>query len=42
MRDDVAAERIAEYYPGVSSAAARDALSFAEYVDTYNPAARAA
>jgi uncharacterized protein (DUF433 family)/DNA-binding transcriptional MerR regulator len=42
MRDDVAAERIAEYYPGVSSAAAQDALSFAEYVDSYNPAARAA
>ena len=42
MRDDVAAERIAEYYPGVSAEAARDALSFAAYVDSYGPAARAA
>lgn len=34
MRDGVPAERIADYYPGVTPAAARDALSFADYVDT--------
>lgn len=42
MRDDIPAERISEYYPGVSADAARDALSFAVYVDSYNPATRAA
>jgi uncharacterized protein (DUF433 family) len=35
MRDDIPAERIAEYYPSVSADAARDALSFAVYVDSY-------
>ncbi len=42
MRDDVAPERIAEYYPAVSAEAARDALSFAVYVDSYTPPAKAA
>jgi uncharacterized protein (DUF433 family) len=42
MRDDVAADKIADYYPGVSAPAARDALDFARYVDSYDPATRAA
>ena len=42
MRDDVPAERIGEYYPAVSAEAARDALSFAAYVDSYGPSTRAA
>jgi uncharacterized protein (DUF433 family)/DNA-binding transcriptional MerR regulator len=35
MRDDVPAEKIAEYYPAVSAEAARDALDFARYVEHY-------
>jgi uncharacterized protein (DUF433 family)/DNA-binding transcriptional MerR regulator len=42
LRDDVPAERIAEYFPAVSPEAARDALSFAAYVDSYGPVTRAA
>ena len=42
LRDKVAAERIGEYYPGVSAEAAQDALSFAAYVDSYGAAAQAA
>jgi uncharacterized protein (DUF433 family)/DNA-binding transcriptional MerR regulator len=42
MRDGVPAERIAEYYPAVSAAAASDALDFARYVDSYDPVPRAA
>jgi uncharacterized protein (DUF433 family)/DNA-binding transcriptional MerR regulator len=42
MRDGVTAEQIAEYYPAVAAAPARDALDFARYVDSYDPAARAA
>jgi uncharacterized protein (DUF433 family)/DNA-binding transcriptional MerR regulator len=42
MRDDVPPERIAEYYPAVSAEAARDALSFAAYVDSYAPATQQA
>jgi uncharacterized protein (DUF433 family) len=42
LMSDVAAEQIAEYYPGVSAEAARDALSFARYLDSYNPATQAA
>lgn len=42
MRDGVPADRIAEYYPAVSPAAASDALDFARYVDSYDPAPRAA
>lgn len=38
MRDGVAAEQIGEYYPAVSAEAARDALDFARYVDSYDPA----
>jgi uncharacterized protein (DUF433 family) len=37
MRDGVAAEDIAEFFPQVSAAAARDALDFASYVDSYIP-----
>ncbi|WP_084958990.1 DUF433 domain-containing protein [Thermoactinospora rubra] len=37
LRDGVPAERIAEYYPSVSAGAARDAVDFADYVDSYDP-----
>ena len=40
MRDGVPAERIREYYPSVEAAAAEDALDFARYVDSYDPATR--
>jgi uncharacterized protein (DUF433 family)/DNA-binding transcriptional MerR regulator len=33
VRDGVPPEAVKEYYPGVSAAAARDAVSFADYVD---------
>jgi uncharacterized protein (DUF433 family)/DNA-binding transcriptional MerR regulator len=42
MRDGVSADQIADYYPAVNAAAARDALDFARYVDNYDPAPRAA
>jgi uncharacterized protein (DUF433 family) len=42
MRDGVPADRIAEYYPAVSADADIDALDFARYVDSYDPAARVA
>ncbi len=42
MRDGVPADRIAEYYPSVTAEAAEDALDFARYVDSYDPASRAA
>lgn len=42
IRDGVPPERIADYYPSVSAAAARDAQSFAVYVDSYAPGGRAA
>jgi uncharacterized protein (DUF433 family) len=42
MREDVATEKISDYYPAVSAEAARDALDFALYVDSYRPASRAA
>ncbi|TLF58027.1 DUF433 domain-containing protein [Nocardia cyriacigeorgica] len=35
MRDGIAPERITDFYPGVSAAAARDAVDFADYVDSY-------
>lgn len=35
LRDGVAAEEIGEFFPEVSAAAARDALDFASYVDSY-------
>ena len=42
MRDGVPAARIADYYPSVTAEAAEDALDFARYVDSYDPAPRAA
>lgn len=33
VRDGVPPEAVKEYYPGVTAAAARDAASFADYVD---------
>jgi uncharacterized protein (DUF433 family)/DNA-binding transcriptional MerR regulator len=38
MRDGVQADQVSEYYPGVTAEAARDALDFARYVDSYDPA----
>ena len=35
MRDGIAPEQISDFYPSVSAAAARDALDFADYVDSY-------
>lgn len=40
MRDGVPAERITDYYPAVHASAANDALDFARYVDSYDPASR--
>jgi uncharacterized protein (DUF433 family)/DNA-binding transcriptional MerR regulator len=40
MRDGVTAGQIANYYPSVSADAAKDALDFARYVDSYDPASR--
>ena len=37
MRDGVPAEQIASYYPSVTADAAKDALDFALYVDSYDP-----
>lgn len=42
VEDGVPPERIADYYPDVTADAARDAVSFALYVDSYAPGARAA
>jgi uncharacterized protein (DUF433 family)/DNA-binding transcriptional MerR regulator len=39
MRESVTAEQVSDYYPSVSTEAARDALDFAMYVDSYGPAA---
>lgn len=41
MRDGVPAGQISEYYPPVTPEAARDALDFARYVDSYDPVQRA-
>jgi uncharacterized protein (DUF433 family)/DNA-binding transcriptional MerR regulator len=38
MRDGVPAEQIEEYFPAVTAEAAKDALDFALYVDSYDPA----
>lgn len=38
MREGVPAERISDYYPAVTPEAAKDALDFARYVDSYDPA----
>jgi uncharacterized protein (DUF433 family) len=37
MRDGTSAEQITDYYPSVTAAAAADALTFARYVDSYDP-----
>jgi uncharacterized protein (DUF433 family) len=42
MEDGVPAERVSDYYPGVTAEAARDAAAFAMYVDSYDPGSRAA
>jgi uncharacterized protein (DUF433 family)/DNA-binding transcriptional MerR regulator len=42
MREDVPAEKISEYYPTVTAEAARDALDFSLYVDSYGLPSRAA
>lgn len=42
VEDGIPPEKIADYYPGVTADAARDAVSFALYVDSYNPGPRAA
>ncbi|MBD0738231.1 MULTISPECIES: DUF433 domain-containing protein [unclassified Streptomyces] len=42
VEDGVPPEKIGEYYPGVTPEAARDAMSFALYVDSYSPGQRAA
>lgn len=42
MRDDVPPEKIPDYYPSVTAEAARDALDFALYVDSYGHSSRAA
>jgi uncharacterized protein (DUF433 family) len=40
--DGIPPEKIAEYYPGVTADAARDATSFALYVDSYGTGSRSA
>lgn len=42
VEDGVPPEKIADYYPGVTADAAREAVSFALYVDSYSPGPRAA
>ncbi|MGW5651542.1 DUF433 domain-containing protein [Streptomyces humi] len=42
VEDGIPPEKIADYYPGVTAEAARDAVSFALYVDSYSPGPRAA
>jgi uncharacterized protein (DUF433 family)/DNA-binding transcriptional MerR regulator len=42
LRDGVPADRIGDYYPSVSEAAARDAERFALYIDSYASGGRAA
>jgi uncharacterized protein (DUF433 family)/DNA-binding transcriptional MerR regulator len=42
MQGGVPAEQICEYYPSVEASAARDALDFARYVDSYDPGSRVA
>ncbi|MES9620270.1 DUF433 domain-containing protein [Streptomyces tuirus] len=42
VEDGIPPEKIADYYPGVTADAARDAVSFALYVDSYSPGPRAA
>lgn len=42
VEDGIPPEKIADYCPGVTAEAARDAVSFALYVDSYSPGPRAA
>ncbi|MGH3274739.1 MAG: DUF433 domain-containing protein [Streptosporangiaceae bacterium] len=35
MRENIPADKISEYYPAVTAPAARDALDFATYIDSY-------
>ncbi|GAA4607962.1 hypothetical protein GCM10023195_30720 [Actinoallomurus liliacearum] len=42
MEDGIPPEKIADYYPGVTADAARDAASFALYVDSYGTGTRSA
>jgi uncharacterized protein (DUF433 family)/DNA-binding transcriptional MerR regulator len=42
MRDGVPADQITGYYPSVAPEAAEEAFDFARYVDSYDPASRAA
>jgi len=42
VEDGVPPEKIADYFPGVTADAARDAASFALYVDSYGSGARTA
>ncbi|MEV7562765.1 DUF433 domain-containing protein [Streptomyces sp. NPDC089795] len=39
VRDGIEPERIMDFYPGVSADAARDALDFSDYVDSYTDSA---
>lgn len=39
MREDVPADKVSDYYPAVTASAARDALDFAMYVDSFDRAA---
>ncbi|MEV0407581.1 DUF433 domain-containing protein [Actinoallomurus sp. NPDC050550] len=42
MEDGIPPEKISDYYPGVTADAARDAASFALYVDSYGTGSRSA
>ncbi len=42
VADGVPPEEISQYYPAVSATAARDAIDFARYVDSFEPTKRAA
>jgi uncharacterized protein (DUF433 family)/DNA-binding transcriptional MerR regulator len=42
LRDGVPADRIPDYYPSVTAAAALEAADFADYVDSYDPPKRTA
>ncbi|GHB10230.1 DUF433 domain-containing protein [Streptomyces chryseus] len=39
VRDGIQPERIVDFYPGVSAEAARDAVDFSDYVDSYGDSA---
>jgi uncharacterized protein (DUF433 family)/DNA-binding transcriptional MerR regulator len=42
VADGIPPEEISQYYPAVSATAARDAIDFARYVNSFDPAKRAA